>query len=159
MTWPRSSSCERARFLAALAPDRILSETEEGTLARHLERCPSCSAFATSVAAFTSELRTAPLERPEAGVSLVLRGARRRPRTTLKLPLVGLAAAAAGVLVTSVALKERAVLTATTPTAPPAIVAQPGAPDDGAVLARLRAVVHARQLVPDYRSDRPGSPV
>jgi hypothetical protein len=155
MTWSRSSSCERTRFLAALAPDRVLSETEERTLARHLDHCPSCSAFAASVAAFTTELRTAPLMTSAGGVRMAFSGARRRRRTSLRLPLVALTAAAAGVLMTSVVLHERPVRTAL-PSAPPRQIVNAGGEDDQVVFHRLRDVVHERQLMPDYRSDSPG---
>ena len=73
---------------------------------------------------------------------------------TVKLPLVALTAAAAGVLMTSVALHQRPVRTAL-PSAPPRIV-RGGAVDSQAVLRQLRDVVHARQLMPDYRPDSPG---
>ena len=124
-------------------------------LARHLDRCSSCSAFAASVVMFTSELRTAPLVAPESGVRTAFGAARRRQRMTLRLPLVGLTAAAAAVLMTSVALRERPVSTAL-PGASPQVAVGAGAADEQSVLRQLRTVVHARQLQLDYRPDTPG---
>ena len=124
-------------------------------LARHLDRCPTCSAFAASVVMFTSELRAAPLAAPECDVQTAFGAARRRQRMTLRLPLVGLTAAAAAVLMTSVALREKPVSTAL-PSASPQVAVGAGAADEQSVLRQLRTVVHARQLQPDYRPDTPG---
>ena len=76
----------------------------------------------------------------------------RRPRRTLKLPLVALTATAAAVLMTSVALREKPIRPV-----PPSAAIRSEASDEQALLRQFRDVVHARQLVPDYRSDRPGS--
>jgi predicted anti-sigma-YlaC factor YlaD len=154
MTRLPAHPCERAQFLAALAPDLVLSETEERLLARHLDRCPSCCAFAASVASFTNELRAAPLAVPESSVAPVLAGARSRPRTRLKVTLAALAAAAAGVLMTSVVLHEKTAFRMRSG-ASPGIPARSVA-NDQAALQQLRSVVHARQLGPDYRQDTPG---
>ena len=59
-----SSTCDRVRQWAALAPDNVLSELEQRMLDAHLHRCPPCRSFATAVAGITSELRSAELERP-----------------------------------------------------------------------------------------------
>ena len=72
----------------------------------------------------------------------------------MKLPLVAVTAAAAGVLMTSVALHERAVVTER-PSAPPGIVVD-SVKNDQAALHQMRDIVHVRQLEPDYRSDSPG---
>jgi anti-sigma factor RsiW len=59
-----TSSCERVRRWAALAPDGVLSELETRRLARHLETCPHCRDFDSTVQAFTDEIRSAPPELP-----------------------------------------------------------------------------------------------
>jgi predicted anti-sigma-YlaC factor YlaD len=62
----RSSArrCDRAREYASLRLDGELSEFERALLETHLERCPSCRAFADDLVGVTERLRTAPLERP-----------------------------------------------------------------------------------------------
>ena len=155
MTVPRSSSCERTRFLAALAPDQTLSETEERMLARHLERCPACSSFASSVAAFTGELRAAPPAEPEGGARTVVVSRPRRSRIAVKLPLVALTAAAAGVLMTAVVLHSGSPATVTQ-SAPPVIVVDSQADSELAALRQLRDMSLARRLEPEATTGQPG---
>jgi predicted anti-sigma-YlaC factor YlaD len=59
---PRVMLCERTREWVALRLDGELSEFETAIMSSHLERCESCRAFATDVAAITRELRSTPLE-------------------------------------------------------------------------------------------------
>jgi predicted anti-sigma-YlaC factor YlaD len=59
-----TSSCERVRRWAALAPDGVLSELETWRLARHLETCPHCRDFGSTVQALTDEIRSTPPEQP-----------------------------------------------------------------------------------------------
>jgi len=61
-TVPTPVSCERVRGQISLQLDAELSELERRMVARHLERCLDCRAFEESTAAFTAELRAAPLE-------------------------------------------------------------------------------------------------
>jgi predicted anti-sigma-YlaC factor YlaD len=82
--------CDRARSLAALAPDGELSELERMLLRSHLGRCVSCSRFAADVAVIASSLRAAslePLSRPIAVPTW------RRRRVLARLSTVGAAAA------------------------------------------------------------------
>jgi hypothetical protein len=62
---PRSGRCERARQWASLRIDGELSELEDVLLAKHLEGCASCSAFAARLTATTESVRAAPQERPQ----------------------------------------------------------------------------------------------
>jgi predicted anti-sigma-YlaC factor YlaD len=68
----RSSSrrCDRAREYASLRLDGELSEFERVLLDSHLERCPSCHAFAEDLVAVTDHLRSAPLEAPQLAITL-----------------------------------------------------------------------------------------
>jgi predicted anti-sigma-YlaC factor YlaD len=56
--------CDRAREYASLRLDGELSDFESALLDSHIERCPSCRAFAEDLLGVTARLRTAPLERP-----------------------------------------------------------------------------------------------
>jgi predicted anti-sigma-YlaC factor YlaD len=56
--------CDRAREYASLRLDGELSDFESALLESHIERCPSCRAFAEDLLGVTARLRTAPLERP-----------------------------------------------------------------------------------------------
>ena len=56
--------CDRAREYASLRLDGELSDFESALLDSHIERCPSCRAFAEDLVGVTQRLRTAPLERP-----------------------------------------------------------------------------------------------
>jgi predicted anti-sigma-YlaC factor YlaD len=56
--------CDRAREYASLRLDGELSDFESSLLDSHIERCPSCRAFAEDLVGVTERLRTAPLERP-----------------------------------------------------------------------------------------------
>jgi predicted anti-sigma-YlaC factor YlaD len=62
--------CDRAREYASLRLDGELSDFESALLDSHIERCPSCRAFAEDLVGVTERLRTAPLERPLIVVSL-----------------------------------------------------------------------------------------
>src|SRR5918994_1423970 len=56
--------CDRAREYASLRLDGELSDFESALLDSHIERCPTCRAFAEDLVGVTERLRTAPLERP-----------------------------------------------------------------------------------------------
>jgi predicted anti-sigma-YlaC factor YlaD len=62
--------CDRAREYASLRLDGELSDFESALLDSHIERCPSCRAFAEDLVAVTERLRTAPLQRPSIVVTL-----------------------------------------------------------------------------------------
>jgi predicted anti-sigma-YlaC factor YlaD len=62
--------CDRAREYASLRLDGELSDFESALLDSHIERCPSCRAFAEDLVAVTERLRTAPLQRPSIVVAL-----------------------------------------------------------------------------------------
>jgi predicted anti-sigma-YlaC factor YlaD len=85
--------CDRAREYASLRLDGELSAFECSLLDSHLDRCPSCRAFADDLVSVTDRLRTAPLERPNIAVTL--------PRRRY-VPLRGLQAGAAAAAVVSV---------------------------------------------------------
>jgi hypothetical protein len=93
----RRFPCERSRYLAALAPDGVLSEFELRQLNDHVARCADCGAFASDVARIAETLRTAPLEQSRSQVH-VLASSRRR----LSLRRLAYLPAAAGVAATLV---------------------------------------------------------
>jgi predicted anti-sigma-YlaC factor YlaD len=85
--------CERIRAQVSVELDGELSELERRMLEAHLVRCPDCRTYAADVAAFTHELRMAPLEDLEHPIVI-----RRPRRVTRARAQVGLAAAAAVVV-------------------------------------------------------------
>jgi len=88
-----SQLCARARFWASLRIGGELSELEGALLDAHLARCAECSAIAGEFAAFTTDLRTRPLEQ----VAPVAVTHRRSPRRALVGAMIA-AVLAAGVL-------------------------------------------------------------
>ena len=88
-----TKQCERARECASLRLDGELSEFEQALLVAHLGRCEPCRSFAAELDAFTTRLRSAPLERIAQPVTLP---ARRR----ISLRRAEMAAAAALMLTT-----------------------------------------------------------
>jgi predicted anti-sigma-YlaC factor YlaD len=62
--------CDRAREYASLRLDGELSDFECALLDSHLDRCPSCRAFADDLVGVTARLREAPLEHPSIAVTL-----------------------------------------------------------------------------------------
>ena len=135
----RSHLCERARVWASLRVDGELSELESALLSAHLERCPSCRAFARGVTEVAGGLRRVALERP---ASLVLAA----PRARSKTRFVQFAAAAAAV----VAAGAVAALTgpaASGPSAvkPVAMVAALDSPDRLRELRRPALIQQGRQ--------------
>lgn len=94
----RSSTCERSRTWAALAPDGELSQLERRLLDAHLARCPSCAAFASDVTAVTETLRSAPTA-PPAALRPVTVG--RQTTWVKRVPLAGKVAAVAAVAIGS----------------------------------------------------------
>jgi len=131
---------------------------EERRLSRHLERCPSCRVFATSVVEFTNELRTAPLAAPENTVSSLSGMRRRRPRVALRLTLATLTSAAAATLIVSVVLKEHPPGTHVSTLRPSATVSI--APDDDlAALREFRDFRLALRADRTVSSGQSGTPV
>jgi hypothetical protein len=144
------SSCARARFLAALAPDRSLSDLEQRSLLRHLDRCADCRAFARSVADVARELRAA----PKVSTSIAFSPPRRRSRRVLLAPVVTAATVAAALmLVTSAALRDP--LRAPSPSGPNLIANAP-VENEGAVIRRYRDLALARRLEPVRAVGQPG---
>ncbi len=90
--------CERVRQSAALAPDNVLPGPGRRMLDAHLQRCVPCRSFASAVVGITSELRSAPLERPWPH-EFSFRVSRRRSTTSL----VSRGTAVAAVLVAVIA--------------------------------------------------------
>ncbi len=62
--------CDRAREYASLRLDGELSDFERALLDSHIDRCPSCRAFADDLVCVTDRLRQAPLERPTIAITL-----------------------------------------------------------------------------------------
>ena len=91
---PRNSRCERARQWASLRIDGELSELEDALLAKHLEGCASCNAFAVRLAATTEAVRAAPQERPQISYPQFERPVIRLP-VGRRVAIVAIAAAAA----------------------------------------------------------------
>jgi anti-sigma factor RsiW len=89
--------CERVRSQISLELDDELSQLERAMVAAHLQRCPQCRAYQSEVAAFTSALRTAPLERVESPILV------RRPRRAISARLQAGAAAAVALVALGVA--------------------------------------------------------
>jgi predicted anti-sigma-YlaC factor YlaD len=92
----RSEQCDRAHRWVSLELDGELSELGRVRLRAHADGCPDCAAYATSVAAITSRLRSEPLELPEREVVLPRR--RRAMPRAAQLAAAALAIAAAVVL-------------------------------------------------------------
>jgi predicted anti-sigma-YlaC factor YlaD len=97
----RSSTrrCDRAREYASLRLDGELSDFERALLDSHLERCPSCRAFADDLVGVTHRLRTAPLvDVPDFVVSLprrrfaALRGIQASAAAAAVVSVVGIGA-------------------------------------------------------------------
>ena len=123
--------CDRARSQVSRQLDGELSQLEARMLAAHLERCTDCRAFADDVAAFTDELRGAPLE--HLAHPLEIRG---RRRVSVPRVRVGIAAAVAVAVVGS--LMEVATHT------------QPEKVSSPTAFGTSRPVVgHVRRIMPD----------
>ena len=75
----QTQTCHRFRFVAALSVDDEPSELDALALARHLEHCSACRAFAATVESFTREMRDAEPEAVDLPRS-ALRWHRRRHR-------------------------------------------------------------------------------
>jgi predicted anti-sigma-YlaC factor YlaD len=103
--------CDRAREYASLRLDGELSDFERALLDSHIERCPSCRAFADDLVGVTERLRTAPLEQPAIAITLP-----RRRGVALGRIQVGAAAAAVVSVVGIGALFGLLNSSATTPT-------------------------------------------
>jgi anti-sigma factor RsiW len=83
-----SRRCDRAREYSSLAVDGELSQFEHALLRAHLEQCPGCRRYNTSLVATTERLRNAPLERLERPITLPS-----RQRVSFRSVQAGLAAA------------------------------------------------------------------
>jgi len=151
MANPNTSACAHARFLAALAPDRTLSELEQQSLLRHLDQCVECRTFARSVAAVTRELRDAPQIR----MSKAFSAPKRRPRRTFGAPLVTATTVAAAMLVTSLALPGPPRHTAPPPSRP-ALIANAPVENEQVVLRQFRDLSLARRVEPERNPRQPG---
>jgi predicted anti-sigma-YlaC factor YlaD len=68
------TDCTRARESISAQLDGELSELAAARLSAHLGECPACSAYARDLAAISSRLRRAPLERPSREIVLPRRG-------------------------------------------------------------------------------------
>jgi predicted anti-sigma-YlaC factor YlaD len=107
--------CDHARSQVSLELDIGLSRLEAMTVARHLERCADCRAFREHVLAFTDAIRSAPLERPLRPV--ILPRSRQARLTAVGGVVLRVSAAAAAVMVAfGLALGERGVTSAESPT-------------------------------------------
>jgi anti-sigma factor RsiW len=91
---PRNSRCERVRQWASLRVDGELSELEDALLEKHLEGCPTCSAFAAGLTRTTEAVRAVPLERPDIDYPRFERPVIRLP-VGKRVAIVAVAAAAA----------------------------------------------------------------
>jgi predicted anti-sigma-YlaC factor YlaD len=60
-TEPQSWACDRTRQAVSVGLDGELSQIERALMERHLDRCPSCAAFAADAAELTQQLRAAKL--------------------------------------------------------------------------------------------------
>jgi predicted anti-sigma-YlaC factor YlaD len=90
--------CSQARQWISLRLDGELSELEGAALARHLDRCAACSAFAGELAGITQLMRSAPAAEPARTPSPRPAPRRRVPAVVRPAALAGvLSAAAAGV--------------------------------------------------------------
>jgi hypothetical protein len=110
-----STECSTAREAVSLRLDAELPELDAARLDQHLRGCADCRVYAADVAAIAARLRAAVPERPSAPV-FVLRQRR------IRLP--GVAAAAAAVVLVSVAAGSSFVLGRTLGAHDPAL--QPG---------------------------------
>jgi anti-sigma factor RsiW len=72
----RRVACERTSQFVSLELDGELSLLERAILARHLQKCPRCTADAAMIRSLTLRLRAAPLERLPSPI-IVLRPRRR----------------------------------------------------------------------------------
>lgn len=101
-----SRECERARVLAALAPDGELSELERRGLRSHLRACRSCARFARGVERVSALLRAEELVRPSLPATLPHVVRRRRVLAARARPV----AAAAAVALMALGVASRAPL-------------------------------------------------
>jgi predicted anti-sigma-YlaC factor YlaD len=89
-----SGECDRARQWASTEVDGELSSFERVLLHAHLDACPSCSEFSSTISGLTAalrEARLAQLERP-----IVIGRLRRRARLRLAPAVAAMAVAAVG---------------------------------------------------------------
>jgi predicted anti-sigma-YlaC factor YlaD len=89
------ANCARARAWVTHEVDGELSQLERLFLAAHVRRCADCARFAEDVRAFTSVVRSTPLEAPSRAMEIpVRRPARARvvARVAIATALVALAA-------------------------------------------------------------------
>ncbi len=82
------SDCSRAREFVSCRIDGELSELEAAGLDDHLRDCAECSAYARELHALATELRAAPLQRPNITVFVAT-----RHRPLVRLQTVAAAAA------------------------------------------------------------------
>jgi len=82
--------CDRARAQVSRRLDGELSQLEARMLETHLGHCSNCRLFAARLAAFTTDLRSAPLERLSHPIEI-----RRARRARVPVVRLGIAAAIA----------------------------------------------------------------
>jgi predicted anti-sigma-YlaC factor YlaD len=99
---PRPSlPCERAREWASLRLDGELSQLESAMLASHLARCAECHAVVAQTEAFTTALRTSPLEALRRPIAIPRAAAMRAARVTAAAAVMLVAAGLGSVFATS----------------------------------------------------------
>jgi predicted anti-sigma-YlaC factor YlaD len=142
----RTAECERARSWVSLSLDGELSEIEQVSLRAHVGRCAACAGFERDLDALTSELRTAPLERPAVVVMLP----RRRGAAVRVLQIS--AAAAAVVLAAGLGSLAGSL---SSPGAPTATTARTGGGNVGVVLDRRIVAMVLGEKLPASRNRPP----
>lgn len=99
---PRPSlPCERAREWASLRLDGELSQLENAMLESHLTRCAACDEVVFRTEAFTTALRTSPLEALRRPIAIPRAAAMRAARVTAAAAVMLVAAGLGSVFATS----------------------------------------------------------
>jgi predicted anti-sigma-YlaC factor YlaD len=99
---PRPSlPCERAREWASLRLDGELSQLESAMLESHLARCAACHEVVFQTEAFTTALRTSPLEALRRPIAIPRAAAMRAARVTAAAAVMLVAAGLGSVFATS----------------------------------------------------------
>ena len=99
---PRPSMpCQRAREWASLRLDGELSQLESAMLESHLSRCAACHEVVVQTDAFTTALRTSPLEALRRPIAIPHAAAMRAARVTAAAAVMLVAAGLGSVFATS----------------------------------------------------------
>jgi predicted anti-sigma-YlaC factor YlaD len=136
------SACQRAREAVSVQLDGELSELGSARLTAHLRECEACAAYALEVAAMTTRLRSAPLERPE---TVAAPSRSRRPVLQIAAAAAAVVAAAAASLALGHAFSSTG---GPLPAAAAGLAKGPSLKGDAVdphVLAMLRSVPLARE--------------